>query len=161
MHRQSSLTSTQERYLRAILQVRDKHKIARVRDVAKRLAVTSGTVSSTIRKLERAGFVEHEQYGGVVLTQLGSAVARCTLRRCDTIRDVLIEVFGVDADRAAEDACLMEHAVSPTTVNRMIATLQHVRQGGTVVAADACETPYLCAECEAAGLCQAAAAAHS
>jgi DtxR family Mn-dependent transcriptional regulator len=117
LHRQSSLTSNQERYLRAILLVRDKHKIARVRDVAKRLAVTSGTVSSTIRKLERAGFVEHEQYGGVVLSQTGSAVARCTLRRCDTIRDVLIEVFGVDADRAAEDACLMEHAVSPATVN--------------------------------------------
>ena len=157
MHRQSPLTATQEMYLKVLYEVRGKHQIARVRDVAKGLGVSPGTVSGALKKLEQAGFVEHERYGVAALTSAGVAVAECTLRRHDTIRDVLIEVFGVEPDTAAEDACLMEHAVSPTTVNRMITTLQRVRQGDAVIRADSGKLADLCAECEAVGFCQAAA----
>jgi len=161
VHRQSPLTSTQEMYLKVLYEVRGKHQIARVRDVAKGLGVSPGTVSGALKKLEQAGFVEHERYGVAALTPAGVAVAECTLRRHDTIRDVLIEVFGVEPETAAEDACLMEHAVSPATVNKMIATLRHLRERGLVTAADARKTPDLCAECEAAGLCQASAGVDS
>lgn len=157
MHRQRPLTATQEMYLKVLYEVRGKHEIARVRDVARGLGVRPGTVSGALKKLEQAGFVEHERYGVAALTAAGVAVAECTLRRHDTIRDVLIEIFGVDPDKAAEDACLMEHAVSPTTVNRMIATLQRVRQGKAVTRNDSGEIEDLCAECEAAGFCKAAA----
>ena len=148
-------------YLKVLFEVRGKHQIARVRDVAKGLGVSPGTVSAALKKLEQAGFVEHERYVVAALTPAGVAVAECTLRRHDTIRDVLIEIFGVDPDKAAEDACLMEHAVSPTTVNKMIATLQRVRQGNAVTHTDSREVDDLCAECEAAGFCQAAARADS
>jgi DtxR family Mn-dependent transcriptional regulator len=148
-------------YLKVLYEVRGKHQIARVRDVAKGLGVSPGTVSGTLKKLEQAGFVEHERYGVAALTPAGVAVAECTLRRHDTIRDVLIEIFGVDPGNAAEDACLMEHAVSPATVNRMVATLERVRTEGSVVAAGARESADLCSDCEAAGYCQAAATAES
>jgi Mn-dependent DtxR family transcriptional regulator len=144
-------------YLKVLFEVRGKHQIARVRDVAKGLGVSPGTVSAALKKLEQAGFVEHERYGVAALTPAGVAVAECTLRRHDTIRDVLIEIFGVDPDKAAEDACLMEHAVSPTTVNKMIATLQRVRQADGVKCTNSRKVDDLCAECEAAGFCQAAA----
>ena len=157
VHRQSPLTSTQEMYLKVLYEVRGKHQIARVRDVAKGLGVSPGTVSGALKKLGHAGFIEHEPYGVLALTPAGVAVAECTLRRHDTIRDVLIEVFGVAPDKAAEDACLMEHVVSPTTVNRMNATLRRLREGGIAIPDDVGESPDLCARCEAAGLCQAAA----
>jgi Mn-dependent DtxR family transcriptional regulator len=144
-------------YLKVLYEVRGKYQIARVRDVAKGVGVSPGTVSASLKKLEQAGFVEHERYGVVALTAAGIAVAECTLRRHDTIRDVLTEIFGVDPVKAAEDACLMEHVVSPTTVNRMIATLQRIREGELTVPADVDEAPDRCAECEAVGLCQAAA----
>ena len=100
MHRKSPLTSTQEMYLKVLYEVRGKHEIARVRDVAAGLGVSPGTVSGALKKLEQAGFVEHEKYGVVSLTSAGVAVAECTLRRHDTIRDVLIEVFDVDPEVA-------------------------------------------------------------
>jgi DtxR family Mn-dependent transcriptional regulator len=152
MHRQTPLTSTQEMYLKVLYEVRGKYDIARVRDVAKGVGVNPGTVSAALKKLEQAGFVEHEKYGVVALTPAGVAVAECTLRRHDTIRDVLIEIFGVDPTTAADDACLMEHVVSPTTVNRMIATLHARRTGGEAPPNEALED---CSACEAAGHCQA------
>ena len=156
MHRQSPLTSTQEMYLKVLYEVRGRYQVARVRDLAKGMGVSPGTVSGALKKLDQAGFVEHERYGVVALTPAGVTIAECTLRRHDTIRDVLIEVFGVDAETAAEDACLMEHVVSPATVNRMIATLQGVRKGEIAVPAEARKAPDLCSDCEAAGHCQAA-----
>ncbi len=158
MHRKSPLTSTQEMYLKVLYEVRGKHEIARVRDVATGLGVSPGTVSGALKKLEQAGFVEHEKYGVVSLTPAGVAVAECTLRRHDTIRDVLIEVFDVDPEVAAEDACLMEHSVSPATVNKMIAKLNEVRDDGAAGVEDLASQ---CAECEASGLCRAASGAEA
>ena len=159
MHRQKPLSSAHEMYLKVLYEVRSKHEVARVRDVAISLGVSPGAVSGALKKLETAGFVEHEPYGVVALTPAGVAVAECMLRRHDTIRDVLIEVFGVDADHAAEDACLMEHAVSPTTINRMVALLDRVREGKVVIPTerDAESKPVHCSECEALGYCQASA----
>jgi DtxR family transcriptional regulator, Mn-dependent transcriptional regulator len=147
-------------YLKVLYEVRSKHEVARVRDVANRLGVSPGAVSGALKKLETAGFVEHEPYGVVALTVRGVAVAECMLRRHDTIREVLIQVFGVDPEHAAEDACLMEHAVSPTTINRMVATLERLRDGKIRIPPDpaADSKPVHCSECETLGYCQAAAA---
>jgi Mn-dependent DtxR family transcriptional regulator len=145
-------------YLKVLYEVRSKHEVARVRDVAKGLGVSPGAVSGALKKLELAGFIEHEPYGVVALTRAGVAVAECMLRRHDTIRDVLVEVFGVDPAKAAEDACLMEHAVSPTTVNRMVATLHAVREGKLQIPPGLAATRAdHCVVCEELGICQAAA----
>ena len=159
MHRQGPLSSAHEMYLKVLYEVRSKHEVARVRDVAKSLGVSPGAVSGALKKLENAGFVEHEPYGVVALTKTGVAVAECMVRRHDTVRDVLVEVFGVDPDKAAEDACLMEHAVSPTTINRMMATLQRLREGAIRIPPDTGDVPAAhCAECEELGFCLATAA---
>ena len=158
MHREKPLSSTHEMYLKVLYEVRSKHEVARVRDVATGLGVSPGAVSGALKKLEAAGFVEHERYGVVALTATGVAIAECMLRRHDTIRDVLVEVFGVDPENAAEDACMMEHAVSPTTINRMMVMLQRVRNGEVAIPTEGGPAePEHCAQCEALGYCQAAA----
>jgi DtxR family Mn-dependent transcriptional regulator len=146
-------------YLKVLYEVRGKHQVARVRDVAKHLGVSAGAVSGALKKLEHAGFIDHEPYGVVALTPAGLAVAECVLRRHDTIRDVLVEIFGVEPHKAAEDACLMEHGVSPTTLHRMSVTLQRVRRGSVVIPPPGDDDLALgdCAECEAVGFCQAEA----
>jgi DtxR family Mn-dependent transcriptional regulator len=90
-----------------------------VGDLAKRLDVSPGTVSSVLKKLERMHLVEHERYGFVSLTPDGSGVASCVIRRFETVRALLVDVLGVSPETAAIDACMMEHAVSPETLERM------------------------------------------
>jgi len=158
VHRQNPISTTHEMYLKVLYEVRGKHEVARVTDLARGLGVSLGAVSGVLKKLEKSGFVEHEHYGVLALTPAGVAVAECMLRRHDTIRDVLIEVFGVEKSQAEEDACLMEHAVSPTTTNRMMEVLRRVRSGEVVIPTDTASSETVCSECEASGQCQAIAA---
>jgi len=157
MHRKKPLSGTHEMYLKTVLQVRGPHDVARVRDVAEGLGLTPGTVSLVIKKLDRMHLLEHDRYGFVALTPRGEDVAVCVLRRFDTIRSLLIEVLGVDPETAAEDACAMEHAVSPSTANRMRALLERARSGRVPfrLAPQKATRTNPCSRCETLGTCQA------
>jgi len=124
------------------------------------LGVTASTVSAVLKKLEHAGLVVHDRYGIVKLTPGGNRVAECIVRKFEIIKALLIEVLGLDVEAAEVDACSMEHAVSPATVNRMESLLQLVRTAKVVVPpmnrfGRAAST---CSECEATGTCQAVVA---
>jgi DtxR family Mn-dependent transcriptional regulator len=149
-------------YLKTLYEVRGDYRVARVRDLAGGLGVSPATVSSVLKKLERLRLVDHERYGGIVLTPAGQRVAECVLRRFQTLQDVLVEVLGVDPEVARVDACMMEHAVSPQTVSRMQSLLEAVRGGRTSLPSVPAGTPApaTCSDCEAAAVCQAGIAEH-
>ena len=158
MHRKKPISETYEMYLKTLYSVRGHHDVARVRDLAGGLGLSPGTVSGVLKKLEALHLVEHERYGLIALTSAGSRVAECVHRRFETLRDVLVEVFGIDPETAAADACMMEHAVSPATANRMRAVLEQARAGKLTIPkrrgrADAVNP---CALCETEGFCRAA-----
>ena len=114
-------------YLKALHEARGEHGVSRVGDLARRLQVSPGTVSTVLKKLEGMHLVRHERYGFVVLTADGNDVAECVIRRYETVRALLVEILGVDPETAAIDACMMEHAVSPSTVERMQELLKRHR----------------------------------
>jgi len=147
-------------YLKALYRLSRTRPVGRVRDLAKELDLTPGTVSTTLNRLQEIGLVERERYGGVVLTEPGTAVARCVIRRFETLRALLTDVFGLDERTAELDACMMEHAVSPTTVNRVDALLEHLRRGDSIDLESLADlndrTTSACAECGAARVCKAA-----
>lgn len=147
MHAPRRLSDTHEMYLKALYQVRGEQRVARVGELATALGVSPGTVTGVLKKLKAQGFVAQEPYGVITLTATGAAAAECTIRRYEILRAVLTEVFGVDAETAAGDACLMEHAASPATVNRMHRLLIE-RTGDR-------ERFAPCPECLGAGECRA------
>ncbi len=162
MHREKQLSPTHEMYLKVLYQVRADYEVARVRDISKGLGVNPGTVSSALKRLEKMGFVKHDRYGVVALTPKGVNVAECMIRRFETIKGLLTEVLGVDAEIAETDACMMEHAVSPATVNRMESMLFLARSGkvkwNKELERVRREDSHCADTCEEAGSCQAAAA---
>jgi DtxR family Mn-dependent transcriptional regulator len=162
MHRERLISETHEMYLKTVYEVSGDYHVARVRDLADGLGVSPATVSTVLKKLERLRLVDHERYGGVVLTPAGQRVAECVVRRFETLRDMLVEVLGVDPEVARVDACMMEHAVSPQTVGRMHALLEAVRAGrGRVpIAMIEKSASDSCSDCEAAGVCQAGIVEH-
>lgn len=160
MHSDSGLSPTHEMYLKVLYRLQVENDVGRVRDMAKGLGVTPSTVSAVLKKLEHAGLVLHDHYGMVRLTPAGTRVAQCVVRRFDIIKAFLMEVLKMDVESAEVDACMMEHAVSPGTVNRM-ESLAHLVNTGAVVVAPARrlqKAVSVCSECEAAGSCQAVAA---
>src|SRR5262245_28801054 len=112
MHRPKPLTATHEMYLKVLHQVGGNRGVARVTDLARGLVVSAATVSLGLKRLEGLHLVEHDRYGHVALTEVGSSVAECVVHRYDVIRSLLVDVLGVNPETAAIDACMMEHAVS-------------------------------------------------
>jgi DtxR family Mn-dependent transcriptional regulator len=157
LHRKPALSETHEMYLKTLYHVRSKHDIARVGDLADGLGVSPGTVTGVLKKLRRMELVEHEKYGVVSLTPMGHRMAECVLHRFETLRDVLIEVFGVDPETAEVDACMMEHAVSPLTAHRMKAFLMLTREGKPPLPGDLTRLPSTdpCSSCEELSACEA------
>jgi Mn-dependent DtxR family transcriptional regulator len=143
-------------YLKALHEARGEHGVSRVGDLAKRLDVSPGTVSTVLKSLERMRFVRHEKYGFVVLTEDGTDIAECIIRRYDTIRALLVEVLGVSPETAEVDACMMEHAVSPTTVERMQELLKRHRSRRVLPPISRRRRRgHLCEGCKRLGVCRA------
>lgn len=155
MHGDDGLSATHEMYLKVLFRLEASDEVGRVRDMAKGLGVTASTVSAVLKKLERAGFVLHDKYGLVKLTAAGRAIASCVVRRFDVLKSYLVEVLGLDTEAAEIDACAMEHAVSPATVNRLEMMLEFVRRGmvdvfpmhhlkKSVAACSVCDSTHAC-----------------
>lgn len=163
MHRKETLSATHQMYLKTLLRLSREHPVGRVKDLAQELGVTPGTVSTALTRLEEQRLIEREHYGGAQLTATGTAVAECVERRFEILRALLIDVFGVDKEVAEMDACMMEHAVSPMTLNRMSRFLDLLHSGASFDM-ESLQRSFgrgesVCTSCEASQTCQAVEAA--
>jgi len=113
------LSSSQEMYLKTIHLLCEENKVARVKDIAAQLNVTMSSVNGAIKSLTSRGFCEHSRYGYVDLTDDGRAAALQVLGKYQVLTRFLTEILGVERGVADNDACEMEHIVSPQTLDRI------------------------------------------
>ena len=112
-------TSTLEEYLEAIYKLGQKGPV-RPTQVAEAVGVSGPTVTATLRRLEARELVTRTPDGEVVLTERGLQSSLDIVRRHRIAERFLVDVLGLDLSEAHEDACLLEHALSP----RVLAALE-------------------------------------
>ena len=88
---------------------------ARAVDMAQRLGVSHVTVTRTLGRLQKAGWVRTEPYRAVFLTSQGERLANESRQPHNIVLDFLIKA-GVSPDKANIDAEGIEHHVSPETL---------------------------------------------
>jgi DtxR family Mn-dependent transcriptional regulator len=115
----TELSPRMQDYLEAILKLQDRAPVVRAGEIAADLEVSKPTVTSALKTLAEGGFVEHESYGYVRLTEKGREAASSVRRRHRLLRGFFEEVLGVSAGSAAEDACAVEHYLSKDTAERL------------------------------------------
>ncbi|MBN2538464.1 MAG: metal-dependent transcriptional regulator [Deltaproteobacteria bacterium] len=121
-----ALSSTMEDYLEAVLNLEKDKKIVRVKDIAQRMNVKLPTVTSMLNNLVENGLINHEKYEYVELTKKGNRIATDIYRRHVIFRDFLTGILNIDPKTAEEDACKMEHAVSPVTLEKFVKFMEFV-----------------------------------
>jgi DtxR family manganese transport transcriptional regulator len=104
-----------EDYVEAIADLITLTGEARVVDLARTLGVTHVTVSRTITRLQRQGFVRSEPYRSIFLTESGAALARDCKSRHETVT-AFLRALGVRRETAERDAEGIEHHVSDETL---------------------------------------------
>jgi len=100
-------------YLQTVATLKADKGHARVGDIAEQLGVSKSGVTSMLRSLERRGLVRHEKYGCVELTAEGAGFATRTASSRTVLTMFLTEILDISEEVASEDACMIEHLVSP------------------------------------------------
>jgi len=118
------LSRSNEDYLEAILVLGLKQGIVRVRDLADHLQVKAPSVATAVKKLAADGLVRHEHYGYVELTAQGFELAEAVHRRHKLLFRFLHDFLGLDETTSSQDACEIEHWLSPQTIARIIQFLE-------------------------------------
>lgn len=104
-------SATLEEYLEAVYKLSERGEV-RPTQLAEALGVSGPTVTATLRRLEAAGLIERPA-GGVTLTPEGRTQALSILRRHRLAERFLADVLGLPWDVVHDEACRLEHALSP------------------------------------------------
>jgi DtxR family Mn-dependent transcriptional regulator len=115
-----------EDYLEAIAILCGEDKVARVSWISQKLKVKMPSVTSALKKLLEQGLVEHEKYGYIVLTPEGDKAAKDVIRRHKALSRFFTEALDVDRETAEEDACKIEHVISPLSLERVIKFIEFI-----------------------------------
>jgi DtxR family Mn-dependent transcriptional regulator len=109
-------TATLEEYLEAIYRLGTGP--VRPTQIAEAVGVSGPTVTATLRRLEAHGLVSRSGTD-VVLTQDGQAQALDIVRKHRVAETFLVGTLGLDWDAAHEEACALEHALSPRVLEAL------------------------------------------
>lgn len=81
-------------------------------DIANELGVSKASVSKAVSSLKARGLVDQPFYGDVTLTPEGYEYGQSVLERHRLLTFFLTQVLGIPPERAEDEACRMEHAIS-------------------------------------------------
>jgi DtxR family Mn-dependent transcriptional regulator len=117
------LSQSVEEYLEAIHRLSRKPGRASTTGLAQHMGVKPASVTGMLRRLAGLGLITYRRYGEISLTQAGRRRANKLIRRHRLAERLLTDVLGVPLDQAHDEACRLEHAVSPELEGRITATL--------------------------------------
>src|SRR5881628_1783706 len=119
------ITPAIEDYLRAIYVLGEEAQPVIAARVADEMGVSPSTMVSTLRRLQKEGYVREERRKEIHLTAKGRRVAEGILRRHFLTERLLTDVLGMDWVKAHQEAHRLEHAISTEVEERLTKLLNH------------------------------------
>lgn len=111
-----------EMYLKAVLTIgQSGHRVTTSR-VADAMGVSAPSASEMLKRLEHLGYLEPSQ-DGARLSAAGLAIATQVVRRLRLAERLLTDVLKMDLPAVYDEACKMEHVISPEVESRLDAVL--------------------------------------
>lgn len=122
-HVRDAITRSQEDYLKALYQLGGADKPVPTRELARRLGISSPSVSEMVARLSAQGMVEHDRYRGQLLTREGRKVALELVRHHRLLEMFLVQILGYSWDEVHEEAERLEHVISERMEERIFELL--------------------------------------
>lgn len=101
-----------ENYLETILVLSKKLPVVRAVDISNELGFKKSSVSIAMKNLRLKNQITVTDSGFIYLTDEGRAIAEMIYERHELLSSWLV-TLGVNPEVAAEDACKIEHVISP------------------------------------------------
>lgn len=112
--------------MEAIFHIVTEKQAVRAKDIARRLEVTSPSVTKALRSLSGKGLLNYAPYEVITLTSAGQRLARNVMRRHQVLRNFLTEILRVAEQEAEDIACRMEHALTDPILERLVKFLEYM-----------------------------------
>lgn len=120
------LSESLEDYLEVILNLEQAKKVARAKDIADKMGVQRGSVTSALKSLKNKKLINYEPYSFITLTSKGKTLAQEITRRHRILRDFLLNVLQVDEETAESTACRMEHAIDSKSLEMLLSFFDYI-----------------------------------
>lgn len=153
MTKESRLSASQEDYLEAVYHLVQEKKVARAKEIAKRLDVRASSVTNALRVLSSRGLINYAPYDLITLTEAGQVQAEEIVARHDALAHFMVTVLGIDPVEADQAAGKMEHSVPKTIVTRLIQYADYIDRCPRGITWDS-GFGYYCASGCPSGQCQ-------
>ena len=112
------LQESGEMYLETIYVLSQDNPEVHSVDVAAEMGFSKPSVSRAVNLLKDHGYLDIDKGGKITLTEEGLAVADSIYERHRVLTDVLMHL-GVRKKTADDDACRIEHVISPESFERV------------------------------------------
>ena len=118
-----STTATIEEYLETIYNITMEGEPVIGARLADKFRVAPPTVTETLKRMTRDGYVEMDGKRQITLTPLGVERAEAVLRRHRLTERFLVDMLGMQWHQVHEEACRLEHYISGAVEARVLASL--------------------------------------
>lgn len=115
-----------EMYLETILVLSKKGNVRSI-DIARAMNFSRPSVSVTVHNLEKEDYIEIGAGGNITLLPKGIEIAERIYER-HTVLTELLKSIGVPEEIAAEDACKIEHDISPESFECIKKTIKKIQK---------------------------------
>ncbi len=114
-----------EDYLKAIYQLAEESQPVIAARLAAETGVSASTIFSTLRRLEKEGYVTISRRKEIHLTAEGRTIAERIVRRHFLTERFLTDLLGLDWVKAHQEAHRLEHAISQEVEERLARLLKN------------------------------------
>lgn len=130
----NELTHSAAHHLLAIHEVGERYGgWARVSDIARKLAVTRGSVSINLRSLKNRRLVVTDEHRMVRLSPQGEKFVQAVMAKRSLVKSFLTDVLRVSEAQAEIDSCKIEHLISRDTASRLAHLMRFLGSGEPAV----------------------------
>src|SRR5215468_12311034 len=112
-----------EEYLEAILEIEEEGTVPIRARLVERLGLSAPAVSETVNRLVDHGYTELLDDRSLRLTDKGREVATSIVRRHRLAERLLVDVIGLEWEKAHKEADRWEHAISAEVEEKLVALL--------------------------------------
>lgn len=116
-------TAITEEYLETIYNIAMEGEPVIGARLAQKFRVAPPTVTETLKRLTRDGYIEMDSKRQISLTPLGVERAEAVLRRHRLTERFLVDMLGMQWHQVHEEACRLEHYISGAVEARVLASL--------------------------------------
>jgi len=112
-----------EEYLEALYHLIEEEKEITVSQVSQKLGISAPSVFEMFKRLTEEGYLESSGRGNYCLTEKGRSLGKQIVRRHRLLERLLVDVLKMDWGLAHEEACRLEHGMSPEMEESLARTL--------------------------------------